>query len=118
MNVRSDTRAAAGRTSVFGRGWLLSALVICAALFVAASAGAATKAGAPVNGCPPSIEGTLVVGKTVTAGNGCWQNSPTSYTYKWFRCTDQTAKSCSMIASTRTYTLTTADVGHSLVEFV
>ena len=115
--MRRNKRASARRASVVGRGWLLAALVVFATSFVA-TAGAATQASAPVNGCPPSIEGTPVVGKTLTAGNGCWSNSPTSYTYKWLRCTDQTARSCTTVASTRSYTLTTSDQGHSMVALV
>jgi hypothetical protein len=85
-----------------------------------ASGSAATRAAAPVNGCPPTIEGTLVVGKTLGAGNGCWVNSPTSYSYKWLRCNNQTATSCAAIsgATNQDYKLTDADVGRSLIVLV
>jgi hypothetical protein len=100
---------------------LLSALVAALAVAAVAVSGAAgaTQAGAPVNGCPPTIEGSLVVGKTVTAGNGCWQNSPTSFAYKWMRC-DQAGTNCTAItgATKQAYTLTQSDVGHTLIVFV
>jgi hypothetical protein len=95
----------------------LGFVTIFVAAFVSAAA-AATQITAPVNTCPPSIEGSFVVGKSVTAGNGCWLNSPTSYSYRWLRCNDQTATSCAPIASQRSYTLTSADVGHALVALV
>src|SRR5919198_2280480 len=104
------------------QGRLLAAML--AALFalagtIAADSSAATQA-APVNSCPPTIEGWLVVGKTVTAGNGCWLNSPTSFTYKWLRCNNQSATTCSAIsgATKQAYTIVDADVGHSLVVLV
>jgi hypothetical protein len=88
------------------------------ATFVA-TASAATEA-APTNTCPPTIEGSLVVGKSVRAGNGCWVNGPTSYTYKWLRCTNQTAKACTPIggATEQDYMLTQSDLNHSLVVLV
>jgi hypothetical protein len=96
----------------------LGATILAAA--TVASASAATQAAAPVNGCPPTIEGSLVVGKTLGAGNGCWVNNPTSFTYKWLRCNNQAATSCTAIsgATNRDYTLTDADVGHSLIVLV
>jgi hypothetical protein len=90
---------------------------LAGALLAAGGAAAAPQASAPVNGCPPSIEGTLVVGKTIAAGNGCWSPSPTSYSYKWLRCSDA-GTGCVPVASTRSYTLTTADVGHTMIALV
>jgi hypothetical protein len=84
-----------------------------------AGASAATQTTAPANGCPPTIEGTLVVGKTVGAGNGCWVNTPTSYTYKWLRC-DQNGANCTPIsgATSQQYTISSSDVGHTLIVLV
>jgi hypothetical protein len=89
------------------------------AVSVVGGASAAANAAAPVNLCPPTIEGTAVIGKTVSAGNGCWSNSPTSYSYKWLRC-DKNGTSCTAIsgATKQSYTLTQADVGHTLIVFV
>jgi hypothetical protein len=62
----------------------------------------------------------MVVGKSVGAGNGCWQNSPTAFGYKWLRCNGAAATSCTAIAGAtkQSYTLVDADVGHSLVVLV
>jgi hypothetical protein len=83
------------------------------------TAAAAQSAGAPTNGCPPTIEGTLVVGKTVGAGNGCWGNAPTTYGYQWLRC-DANGANCRSIptATKQSYTLTQGDAGHALVVLV
>lgn len=116
------TEQSARRTR-FGRSSRLLLPVITAivvAVASVASASAATTAVAPVNGCAPALDGTLVVGKTMTASNGCWGNSPTSFTYKWLRCNNQTATTCAAIsdATSKTYTLADADVGRSLVVLV
>jgi len=98
--------------------WTL-AVAAAAAAFGAATATAAP-GGAPVNTCPPTIEGKLVVGKTVGAGPGCWQNNPTSYGFQWLRCDTQAAQHCVPIsgATKQQYTIQDADAGHSLVVLV
>jgi hypothetical protein len=40
---------------------------------------------APVNTTPPAVTGTATVGSNLTCSNGVWSNSPTSYTYAWYR---------------------------------
>jgi len=69
---------------------------------------------------PPTIDGSLYAGKTLTAGSGSWSNSPTTFTYKWIRCNNPTATRCNAIAGAtqKTYVLTQADVGHSIAVFV
>lgn len=42
-------------------------------------------ASAPVNTALPTITGTLAPGQTLTATTGTWTNSPTSYSYQWYR---------------------------------
>lgn len=103
----------------FRWAWLVLGIAIFAAVFSGSMLGAAN-AGAPVNTCAPTLQGSFMVGKEVTASNGCWSNSPTSYTYKWSRCNTEAATACSPIAGAvdKTYTLTQADVGHSLVVLV
>ena len=42
-------------------------------------------AAAPVNTSQPTIVGTPEQGKTLTARNGVWTNSPTAFSYQWQR---------------------------------
>lgn len=60
-------------------------------------------------GSPPVISGTKGVGKPLTASTGSWWPTPTSYGYRWRR--DGVAISG---ATSRTYTPTVGDAGHSL----
>src|SRR5262245_17283366 len=108
MNTRKTTMGAV-------RLLLVTAVVALSATFVASASAAA-----PTNTCPPTIGGTLVVGKTVQAGNGCWVNGATSFTYKWLRCTTEAAKTCTPIsgATPQEYTLADSDLNHSLVVLV
>ncbi len=68
----------------------------------------------PSDTSPPTISGTAQQGDALTAGNGSWSNSPTSYTYQWQDCTS--ASSCSNIsgATSSTYTLQSTDVGKTV----
>ena len=50
---------------------------------------------------------------TLTAGNGTWTNSPTSYTYQWQRGNTATG-SWTTVGTSSTYSLTTSDVGYHL----
>lgn len=60
----------------------------------------------PVNSVLPIISGTPAVGQTLTAGNGTWTNSPTSYTYQW------KANGTNISAATSsTYLLTSSEAG-------
>jgi hypothetical protein len=91
----------------------LSAAVV-AALAVAAVSLGVTKA-APANTSLPSISGAARDGSVLTASNGSWSNSPTSFTYQWTRC-DADGGSCNDVtgANSRQYTVQTADVGSRL----
>jgi hypothetical protein len=88
-------------------------LALLAAGLIAAAAPAQTAA-APVNSTLPTVSGTAKVGQTLTVSNGTWSGSPTSYSYQWQRCTSST--SCTDItgATNKTYTVTSADSGHTL----
>jgi hypothetical protein len=69
-----------------------------------------------VNNGAPAISGTLEGGSTVTADPGDWQGTPTiTYTYQWQRC-DAAGANCVDIpgATSQTYDLTDADVGHTI----
>jgi len=79
---------------------------------VVASAQAATAP--PANTSLPTISGTAQQGHTLTAYHGGWSGSPTSYSYKWDRC-DTSGDICKSIdIFRRQYTLTSADVGHTM----
>jgi hypothetical protein len=70
---------------------------------------------APTNTAAPTITGSLQVASTLTASQGTWSGTPTSYTYAWSRC-DANGDSCAKIdgATNNTYTLTQADAGATL----
>src|SRR5690348_14958491 len=69
----------------------------------------------PVNVGTPTISGTAQEGQTLTASNGGWGGSPTSYTYAWSRC-DTSGDSCAAIpgATAGTYTPATSEVDHTV----
>jgi hypothetical protein len=79
----------------------------------AAAAGAASSP--PVNQHRPTISGTAVAGKTVTAHPGSWNGAqPISFAYQWRRC-DSAGVNCTDIVEagqSSRYVLTPADVGH------
>ncbi|MDQ6849099.1 MAG: hypothetical protein M3070_03775, partial [Actinomycetota bacterium] len=70
---------------------------------------------APANTSPPSISGSAVQGQKLSEAHGSYINNPTSYAYQWQRC-DSAGNGCAAIpgASGQSYTLTGADVGHTI----
>ena len=70
----------------------------------------------PGNTAPPSVSGTAQVGKTLTESHGSWLPSSPTYAYQWADC-DAAGANCSAIsgANSQAYTLTQADVGHTVV---
>jgi hypothetical protein len=66
--------------------------------------------GPPVNISRPVISGTAQQGATLTATNGSWTNSPTSYTYQWQDDGTQNIAG----ATHASYTAQLADVSHTL----
>ena len=85
------------------------------AVGVAAAAGSAASTSAPTNTGLPGITGTMRDGQLLTAHNGAWTGSPTSFAYDWQRCDDQ-GGGCTAIAgaTSKEYTASPADVGHRL----
>jgi alpha-tubulin suppressor-like RCC1 family protein len=69
----------------------------------------------PVGTLPPTINGRVQQGQTLSAQHGSWSNEPTGYTYQWRRC-NSAGRKCKAIAGAvaRTYTPTAADVGSTL----
>jgi hypothetical protein len=88
---------------------------VISAFTMLAGAGAAATQAKPVATSPPTISGTPIVGKTLTGTRGTWTNNPTSYSYRWARCAAN-GGACSLIpqATSVQYTLTSADVGHTI----
>jgi hypothetical protein len=79
---------------------------------VAASSAPST---APQNTAAPAISGTAQVGKTLTASDGTWTASPSSYGYQWQSC-DSVGGTCVAIsgATASTRLVATSDQGHTL----
>lgn len=67
------------------------------------------------NSALPSISGTTTRGQTLTAHDGSWTGSPTSYGHQWTRC-DASGVNCASIsgAGSGTYVLQAGDVGETL----
>ena len=70
---------------------------------------------APQTVSPPSISGRATQSRTLTESHGSWTNNPKRYGYQWEAC-DSSGRSCAAIggATRRKYTLTGADVGHTI----
>jgi hypothetical protein len=91
-----------------GWGVIPALIVLAAAVFVST----ATAAG-PSNTAAPTISGTARAGQTLTASDGTWSNSPTSFSDQWQRCNvDGTGCADISGATKQTYTLVVADVDH------
>ena len=87
------------------------------AVFGSPLTGSAATQAAPTNTATPTISGAAQEGSTLTASQGTWSgtDSTTTYTYAWTRC-DANGDNCAAIASAtaQTYTVQSADVGHTL----
>ena len=98
-------------------GLATAVVALATALGSAASpAVIATAQAAPVNAAPPVVSGTAREGQTLTASSGSWGGTlPISYKYAWERCNSAGA-GCSAIsgATSTTYHLVAADVGHTI----
>jgi hypothetical protein len=63
----------------------------------------------------PAVTGQAMEGQSLSTSNGSWTNNPSSYSYRWQDC-DTSGNTCSSIsgATQSAYTLTSADVGHTV----
>jgi len=68
-----------------------------------------------VNSVRPSITGDARVGESLTAEDGTWTNSPTSFAYQWQRC-DADGTGCAAISGStaKTYGVRLLDLGFRL----
>lgn len=82
----------------------LSVVAVCAVLIAACAPQAVTPP-------PPLISGSPEVGSALTVTTGAWTNQPTSFTYRWERCSTGAATSCSPVGTGATYTVVVSDVG-------
>src|SRR2546423_8378190 len=90
---------------------LIASALAAIGLVIVASASAAP----PQNTAAPTISGTAKEGSTLTASDGTWANSPTSFTYQWQRCaSDGTGCGDITAATSKTYTLVAGDVAHTV----
>jgi Glycosyl hydrolase family 26 len=100
----------------FRKPWLAAAgvLGVFLALFPGGSSAAKSQS-APVNGAPPTISGTLLVGATLTGTAGSWTGSGIRYSYQWLRCDSAGANCASISQATGTsYGLTSSDLGSTI----
>ena len=74
-----------------------------------------TPSAAPRNTARPTISGDPEVGQELTAEDGTWTNTPTSFAYQWQRC-DIDAVACIAVAGAtgKTYGVRSSDVGFRL----
>jgi hypothetical protein len=99
---------------------LLVAGMAVGLLLLRSSVGSAATQAAPSNTAEPVITGTAAVGQTLTATDGTWANSPTSFSYQWLRCAASGGASdgsdCAAIggATTSSYVVASGDVGFTL----
>ena len=72
--------------------------------------------GPPVNTASPAISGSAQQGQTLTAGPGSWSGAqPIGYAYQWQRCDTSGANCANVGSASSSYTLTSADVGSTIV---
>jgi hypothetical protein len=100
------------------RSWLALTAALATVLVASiAATSAAAAATPPQNTTRPTITGTAVVGKVLTAHPGSWSGTqPITFKYQWTRCS-ATGTGCTSIteaAQSQTYILTSDELGHRL----
>jgi hypothetical protein len=110
-------RSAKNRSTIAGAVvGAAGALGLVVVLGLAAVAGASSSATPPSNSSPPTISGTAQKGQRLHADHGTWNGSaPMHFAYRWQRC-NSNGGGCGNIggATDNDYTLTSADVGHTV----
>jgi hypothetical protein len=107
----------AGSKSTFKANGSAAVFNGTARIETAAGEGLRVGIAAPVNTALPTVSPTNPnVGTVVTAANGTWVHSPTSYTYQWKRCSIAGTECKNLTGATKsTYTAGQLDEGHPLV---
>jgi hypothetical protein len=110
----AETANAEGHYSFTGWSGACTGTGPCSVTMNAAEAVTATFSSLPVNIAPPTITGTPYSGHTLTTSNGEWTGAET-FTYQWQDC-NAAGEECTNItgATSSEYTLTGADVGHTV----
>jgi hypothetical protein len=81
----------------------------------AASNATPTVVGPPVPTSTPSVRGSTLVGSSITADPGSWRGrQPITFSYAWLRCNSGGGECASVGATSRSYRLTSADIGHRM----
>jgi hypothetical protein len=102
--------------------WTLAAAALASLATVLAlpAGGSAVTQAVPNNTAEPRISGSATVGSTLTASQGSWAGSPTSFAYQWVQCPrsggQPNGSDCATIggATTTSYVVSTADAGRRL----
>jgi len=95
-------------------------VVLAAAWAALAGVGTAASQAVPANTTQPTISGSATVGSTLTATQGTWSGSPTSFTFQWVRCPSgggqPDGSDCAFIggATTQAYVVSSGDAGARL----
>jgi hypothetical protein len=107
------------RSMRYGLRTIASIVALVVFACVGAVGATAGRQGEPSSTSPPTIQGKPQPGQTLTTTNGSWTNHPTLFGYQWYRC-DSGGNNCKGIAgaTSRSYTLTTNDIGFRLVVHV
>lgn len=105
-DVGLSLRVVVGAANAGGVGYSISALTAPVS---------SSLAGTLLNTEPPTVSGETVNGQTMTTTTGAWSATPIAYLYQWDDC-DASGVSCTPVtgATSATYTLTPADVGHTM----
>jgi subtilisin family serine protease len=106
QDILSNVHPVAAFTGKVSSGGILD---VCAALPGCSSSSSA----APASTGAPQVSGTPQVGQVLSATEGSWSGSPSSFAYAWSRCS---SAGCSAIsgAAGATYQVVSGDVGDTL----